>query len=144
MSERPPKAESICERFNAYAWHDSKLFAMHLLHGKEKRTGDLVLDLLLRPKGGREALQASKLIIKDCTILRINLDVEAKAVCSHDIGGAQCRVRSALMDELERRELRYESNPLAGFVHFHLELCPPAGDIHAIARDFEIKVSGDP
>ena len=132
---------SICERFNSQLWHDSKLLGLRLIHGGEKTTGDLVLDLMLRRRGGdHNQLQTAQLVIQDCTLLTIKLDVEAKAACSHDIAGATCQSRSEYMELLERTDLKYEKNPLVGLLHFNIELCPPGGGISAIGRDFEIKV----
>ena len=133
---------SICERFNRYPWHDSKFLTMHFVHEGDKSTGDLVLDLmLLEPKSGSASFQSAQLVLKDCTIIDIKLDVEAKAACGHDIAGAHCERHSAFMQQLERGELKHEANPFDGFVHFRLMLCPPSGEVHAIARDFEMRMS---
>ena len=135
-------SDVICRDFNHHLWHDSKLLEFRLVHGEDRSTGDLVVDLVLRGGAeGRDDLQPAELVIRECTLVDIKIDLEAKAACGHDIAGASCEERSEYMKSLERTELKHETNPFAGFVHFRIMLCPTGGEIQAIGRDFEINIS---
>jgi len=86
---------------------------------------------------GTDSLRDAKLVLKSCTILRMNLDLSWKHVVSDDISSAVCKADSDLKKEIER-QLTNENKPLQDYLHFAISLIPPAGEIHALARDFEL------
>ncbi len=137
--ENQHNQQSISERFNGFDWHDSKLYDLHLVLREGQRTCDLLMNVgVVTRKAGHQQLLPAQLVIRECTIVRFDLDLETKAVCGHDISDATCMLESDYIETLEQTQLRNENRPLAGFLHFAFVLCPPSGEIDVIARSFDL------
>jgi len=141
--DRPP--QDICRRFNSLHWHDSKLVGVHISYSADDRTDDVCfqIELLTNPQPGNYQWKSAKLKITECTIIKLDMDLDGKHVCSDDIAEAFCTAESPLKDQLEREQLKHEEKPLAGYLHFRISLIPPGGEIDLFAKDFELLMEPD-
>ena len=136
----------ISERFNSINWHDSKLIEMHINYIADHHCNDIHLKirLLINPNPGNYEWVNGTVILRNCTIVRMNLDLTAKLICSDDISMAFCERETLLKKQIEMDELRNEDTPLADYFHFHFSLVPPGGEIDVFAKDFDLKKEGSP
>lgn len=130
----------ICERFNSLHWHDSKLTNVQMLRNENSHTDDLHLSikLLVNAEPGNYVWNKVKIVIKECTILKLDLDLDGKRVCSDQIARAFCSTASSLKSQIEQEQLKAEVNPLLEYLHFSILLIPPGGEINIFAKDFEL------
>lgn len=137
--------EDICRRFNELHWHDSKLVGIHISRSGEDRTDELYfqIELLTNPQPGNYQWESAKLKFMECTIIKLDLDLDGKYECSDDIWEAYCTKESSLKDQIKREQLKNEENPLAEYLHFRISLIPPGGEINLFARDFELLVESE-
>jgi len=144
MSTESGSPEDICSRFNSVHWHDSKLVGVQISHTKEDLPDDVYfeIELLTNPQTTNHRRTKTRLIMKDCTIIKLDLDLAGKFVCAHDISTGFCTQESLLKRQIER-ELKYEQKPLAEYLHFTISLIPPGGEINLFARDFELLVESE-
>ncbi|HSA92231.1 MAG TPA: hypothetical protein VLE48_04415 [Terriglobales bacterium] len=140
----PKHCENVSSRFNDLDLHDSKLLGVHLVRDASERVDDVVLDIRLRPQQGESAWRDVQLRFRDCTILKMNLDLDGKRVCADDIATNLCSSDSPLREELERGQLKYEKEPLADYLLFQIQLIHPGGEIDLFARDFELQQTANP
>ena len=136
--------EDICSKFNSVRWHDSKLVCIQISHTKEDLPDDVYfeIELLTNPHPTSHQRTKARLIMKDCTIIKLDLDLAGKFVCAHDISEAFCTQDSPLKHQTDR-ELKYEEKPLAEYLHFTISLIPPGGEINLFAKDFELLVESE-
>jgi|SRR6185503_4921159 hypothetical protein len=129
--------ESIRGRFNEIGWHDSKLVTLAIVPAEASGDADILMDVILSEwdKGHN---RAARVVLRDCTILKIDFDIASKRACSDDISYARCEIDSPLKSTIAREQLGAERNPLAQYLHFTFVLCPPSGEMHAFARTFDI------
>lgn len=149
MPKRKDSLEDICKRFNAMAWHDSKLIGLHVSPSKGSEQ-EVCFDIRLRTKDRSEHWdwKDAKLTIKDCRIIKVDLDLLAKHLCANDIANAFCGRKSGFKEQIERElvnhfDLQHEANPLAEFLHFRILLIHPGGEINVLARDFELIIKSE-
>lgn len=143
MSRGHGLLDDTCKRFNRLPWHDSKLIGVKLLRSGDGLTDEvhLAIRLLSDPRPGHYRWQDVDLALKDCTIIKLDLDLSGKRLCADDISEAFCAVESELKTQIER-ELKYEQEPLAQFLHFRISMIPPGGSIDIFARHFELVEKG--
>ena len=143
--EANKEKHSVSERFNKIHWHDCKLIEVHIAYIADSHHNDIYLKirLLTNPEPGNYVWANASLIIKDCTIIRMNLDLTAKLTCSDDISAAFCERETVLKKQIERDALKYEDNPFTNYLHFHIGLIPPAGEIDMFARDFDLIIESN-
>jgi len=133
--------EAIRERFNRIRWHDSKLLTLCIVpSGGESLDGDVIMGVVLQPLESNAQARRAQLVLRNCTIVRINFDIASKRACSDDITSASCQIESSLKSQIEREQLRAERHPLASYLHFWFVLCPPSGEMHAFARTFDLEI----
>lgn len=135
------KQEEICARFNSFDLHDSKLFSVHVVRNEASDSDDVLLDINLHPLRGEQDGKGAQLRFKDCTIIKLDLDLDGKRVCSDDIMCNVASIESSLKQRIEKEQLPSESEPLAEYLHFHIGLIHPGGTIDVFARDFDLVVA---
>ncbi len=79
------KQEEICARFNSFDLHDSKLLSVHVVRNESGHSDDVLLDINLHPWRGELNGKGAQLRFNDCTIIKLDLDLDGKRVCSDDI-----------------------------------------------------------
>jgi hypothetical protein len=102
---------------------------------------DLVLGIsfpALPPVHWKEA----KVTLVNCTIIRMDVDLDFKRVCADSISSVSCKEHSELKTQIEKK-LKYETAPLEGFYHFSIHLIPYGGNIEIFAKDFEVDYKQD-
>lgn len=131
----------ICQRFNKINWHDSKLIEINIAYISDYHRYDIYLKikLLTNPMPGHYDWRDAILRIRDCTIIRMNVDLTAKLTCADDISVAYCEKETPLKKQIERVDLTHEENPLADYLHFHLGLIVPGGDVDIFAKNFDLE-----
>jgi hypothetical protein len=136
--------DAICAEFNRLHWHDSKLIAVSVVRSEDRQSDEvhIELDLIVVPTAGEQQWRRTRLVLQDCTIIKIELDLSTKRVCSDDISDARCYRSSVLKNEYEKSILSAEIEPLAQYLHFAISLIPPAGEINAFARSFLLTEPG--
>jgi hypothetical protein len=137
--------QKICDNFNKYDFHDSKLISFKLIR-KELGNGFIsedicfTLKLLERMQEGRTQLTNAKLILKDCRIIKMDIDLVGKRLCADDIANAKCEINSDLKSSLQSGYLKYEEGALNDYLHFNITLIPPGGTIDILAKKFELEL----
>jgi hypothetical protein len=142
--------EEICRRFNDLLWHDSELRGVRVNYsanaiGHENRY-EVILNVDLRSSkiaAVQEHLEPVEIKFWQARIFHSDLDLLGVAYCGGDISGARCEEKSDFMRQADETrianfDLPQDEEPLAGFKHFRISLCPPSGQINIIARDFEV------
>jgi len=97
-------------------------------------------------------MQKAELIFYDCKIIRMDLDLVGKRMCSDDIESNVCLLNSLLKKQIEEEYFTNvrgvvklsEKDVLAGYLHFSIHLVEPGGDIDIFAKDFELKKRPEP
>lgn len=134
--------EEICGKFNALNWHDSKLIGICLVRDESGTADTVRLDLRMidYTEPFRSRWKQATLLLKECTLLRLDIDLDGKRVCSDSIWSATCARDSSLKEEIERVQLRNEVKPLANYLHFEIRLIEPGGRVDAFAKSFELEI----
>ena len=135
------KQEEICARFNSFDLHDSKLLSVHIVRDESDDSDHVQLETKLKPLRGEQPWKGAQLRFKDCTIIKLDLDLDGKRVCSDDIACNLASIDSSLKQRIEKEQLPYETEPLADYVHFHIVMTHPGGTIDVFARDFDLIVA---
>jgi len=143
-------SEDICRKFNSIDLHDSELISFALLEresGDIGKAGDLSFRLKLLTDPKKHHFKRAELILRDCRITKINIDLVEKGYCSGAILANSCSADSELKRQIHRayvsREVmlaRYEDDPLVEYVHFNITLVPGGGEIDILAKDFKLEV----
>ena len=130
----------ICERFNDLHWHDSELIGVQVQRNENNNTDDVHLNirLLANAQLGNYVWKKARMVIKECTILKLDLDLDGKRVCSDQIALATCAAESTLKAQIEQKQLKSEVRPLSEYLHFRILFIPPGGEINIFAKDFEL------
>jgi hypothetical protein len=145
MFDKTESSEDICGRFNSMHWHDSKLTGFHLKLRDDDQIFEVGLDLRLltdiRP--GNYQWENQRLEIKECRLIKLDLDLLGMQLCGGDIASATCEKDSAMKRKVERDELPNFSlpqgeDPLAGILHFRILLIHPGGEINLFAKGFNV------
>jgi len=135
-----PAADTVCGRFNELELHDSRFLGMTIVKREEPPGHDISIDLaVLRGSYPQFSWEPAQLVFTDSTYVRLDFDLDGKSNCGDAISTSKCVERSELRDALEKGPMRYEQNPLAGYVHFSIFLIPPGGELHVFASDFMLK-----
>lgn len=134
------RSEAVRARFNALDLHDSRLVGLRLERRAENSLDDLHLSLaLLTGQHPDWSFRDAQLILLDCTYLRVDFDLGFKNVAGDAISSAECVGTSALRAQLEHGVMAHEPDALQDYWEFVVYLCPPAGRLHAFARDFRLE-----
>jgi len=129
----------ICNEFNRFDYHDSKLLTFQLL--RRGTTHEFVEDFCFDIELSMDAnnnYEKAKLILKDCRIILLDLDLVGKQECSDHIASAICQDSSELKTNLINKYFQYEQNALTGYLHFQIILIPPGGSADVFAKNFEL------
>lgn len=131
--------KNICKRFSSIKWHDSKLISLQLLPGGDNLHDELWLNvrLLTNTKESPYKYTSAKLILRNCTFIKLDIDLTFKNMCGGDISGAYCEHESPLRKEIEKRQIKNEM-PLDQYLLFNITLIPPGGEIKVFAKNFEL------
>lgn len=137
----PKTLETISNRFNSLNLHDSELLNIQILRSKDGLTNDVCFEikLLTNPQHGNYKWENAKLIMKDCTVIKIDLDLDGKRACADAIAGASCEIASDLKGYVDKEGLYREKKPLSGYLHFTIGLIHPGGEINVFAKNFELE-----
>jgi len=138
VTSKEESLDDICKRFNDLKWHDSKLIGYSVLPSKDGSTHDVhfQMEWLTDYKEGIPSWAEGKLTIRDCTVIKADLDLDGKHVCDDSIANALCVKESDLKREIEHEQLKHEQKPLAEYLHFRILLIAPGGEINLFAKGF--------
>lgn len=145
MFEQRVSLEDICTRFNTVRWHDSKLIGLRISPTEDGLSHNVCFDIRLLTNSQPSAYEGNdeKLIMKDCRIIKLDLDLLGKQLCGGDIASAFCEKESPLKQSIEDEQLTHfdlpqEESLLAEYLHFRILLIHPGGEINVFARNFEL------
>jgi hypothetical protein len=124
--------DQTLQRFNAIRWHDSKLLGLSVLRAGTE--DDVKLSLLLLGEGG--SLSPAELVFRGSTYIKLEVDLEGKRACADDISDAQCLASSDWLQALSQQN---PHDNFQGYLHFEIELIPPGGAIHILAKGFALE-----
>lgn len=122
---------TITQRFNAVRWHDSKLLAMCICREGQEELVKLSLQLLENDR----TLKAYELKFRNSTYVKMELDLDGKNQCSDDISDAECMSDSEWLRALSTE---HPYDHFDGYLHFRIDLIPPGGVLHVLAKDFSL------
>lgn len=128
--------EGKASAFTKLPWHDAKLLELRIAR-------DSVLDqdnlaCVVEFMAAHNSWHRAVVTLSDCTIAKIDLDLDGKRVCADSIFSATCERESALKRSLEAGQLRGERHPLSDYYHFHILLVAPGGELSVFAKDFDV------
>lgn len=147
MSQKDMSLEEVCKEFNSLSWHDSKLIAFRVFLEEDGMTHNVEFDmnLILKVLPNKVERKNGRLILKDCRIIKIDLDLLGKYYCGGDIAYAISERNSDLKrkietEQLSKFDLPQEDHPLEDYLHFRISLIHPGGEVHAFAKNFELEI----
>ena len=129
--------------FENLPWHDSRLLDVRLMRKKRTKADDdleCTIDFLVR----RGEYRRATVTFVNCTIIKMDIDLDSKKICGDSISSATCDFDSHLRDQLEKTRLRDERHPLDGYRHYRISLIPPSGDVNVFAERFDIAWTESP
>jgi hypothetical protein len=118
--------------FNRIRWHDAKItsFAVNRVSDVDNIEANVILtNGPIRGEG--------VIVFENCVYFESKLYLSAKMICSDDISGASCFLKS---DWIERLSLENPYDGFAGFYHFQITFIPPGGVMNILASSFSINV----
>ena len=130
--------EEIIKRFSSYWWHDSRIINIQLTRRTDgdKEFEDIACDFELLFHATPEIVEykRTKLIFKDCFLLKSYIYLVDKRYCSDMIEDAIC------MDESELKSLAISElgKNASEYLYFKIDFVAPGGEIELLAKDFEI------
>lgn len=138
--------KEICERFNKYNFHDSKILSFKLsreLFNKEE-IDNFYVDIKIL--NNIKQYETSTLKFTNCKYLIMDLDVLNKRHCSDDILTTSASMIidiDKLWQEYQKRgpiNLNREdfNNDYINVINFKILFCHPAGQIEIYANNFEL------
>lgn len=90
--------------------------------------------------GLKRPLSLVNVVLVDVAYLEISIDLDAKRQLADTISSGYCVKESAFRKQVESKLPRTPGAGLEGYLQFHLTLLPPAGQIDAFARDFNVEL----
>ena len=117
-------------------WHDAKMLELRLFRDSIFDQDNLACSVEFEISRG--SWRRAVVLIQDCTIVKIDLDLDGKKVCSDSIFKATCEIKSSFRRSREVGQLKNESNPLDDYYHFNIVLVSPGGELSIIAKGFEV------
>ena len=120
------------DTFNKLPWHDARLLRIVI---EANSHGGHNIFFEVEFVAGQAA---SILTLVDCTIVQMDLDLDAKTVCGDSIWSAVCNRDTPLKRTLTDGRLASESNPLKDYLHFRITFIPTGGEINAFAKGYEL------
>jgi hypothetical protein len=131
-----------CEKFNtAWAWHDSKLERTEIVSGIDDAHPSVCFEI--RSVSSKSPDRKIKIFLKDCRLLRSEMDFFGIQLCGGDIANVYCDIESAFKKQVEEDiltnfDLPQAESPLADYCHFRVLLIHPGGKIDVFAKSFEL------
>ncbi|WP_260703473.1 hypothetical protein [Edaphobacter flagellatus] len=127
--------EKVSE-FTNLPWHDAKLLELRVFRDSALNQDNLscTIDFEMARNSWRRAV----VLFQNCTIAKIDLDLDGKRVCADSIFEATCELESALKKSLEAGQLKNERQPLNDYYHFRILLVSPGGELNVFAKDFDV------
>ncbi len=122
--------------FTNLPWHDAKLLELRVFRDNPLYQDNLACTIEFET--GRNSWRRAVVLFRDCTIAKIDLDLDGKRVCADSIFSATCEFESALKKSLEAGQLKNERSPLSDYYHFRILLVHPGGELNVFAKDFDI------
>ncbi|WP_263368210.1 hypothetical protein [Edaphobacter bradus] len=122
--------------FAKLPWHDSKLLELRVF--RDNIPDQENLECSIEFTKSHNSWRRAVVLFRNCTIAKIDLDLDGKKVCADSIFYATCEIESALKKSLEAGQLKNERNPLSDYYHFRILLVHPGGELNIFAKDFEI------
>lgn len=137
--------DRVCDAFSQLHWHDSRLSNLNLLKITEAKSYELQLDIdFIEVVAGRPYERNRRIItFKECRLIQLDLDLLGLLFCGGDISNAWCH-KDAIGFEKDKRnkieqfDFPQKHNPLDLCVGFQIQMVHPGGEIHVIARSFEL------
>ena len=122
--------------FTKLPWHDAKLLELRIARDSELDQDNLacIVEFMAAHNSWRRAV----VTLRNCTIVKVDLDLDGKRICADSIFSATCERDPALKTSLEAGQLRGERHPLADYYHFHILLVSPGGELSVFAKDFDV------
>lgn len=127
------------ERVSEFAklpWHDAKLLAVRVFRDEVANQDNLSCTIDFETI--RNSWHRALVLFQNCTLAKINIDLDGKKICADSISRATCEIDSSLKKSLEEEQLKSERSPLLDYYHFHIALVPPGGELNVFAKDFDI------
>jgi hypothetical protein len=122
--------------FAKLPWHDAKMLEVRLFRDNVLDQDNLACSIEFEMS--RSSWRRAVVSFRNCTIAKIDLDLDGKKVCADSISYATCGIESALKKSLEAGQLKNERSPLSDYYHFHITLVPPGGELNIFAKDFDV------
>jgi hypothetical protein len=134
------ETNATCDIFNSLNWHDSRLIGFSLFPSADGKSHELYFDIDFISIDDAKSIVwiHKKLILLDCTIAKIDLDLEGKKICSDSIAVAFCYKNSSYKHKIETEQLKGEENPLENYYHFCIQLINPGGVFNVFAKNYEM------
>lgn len=122
--------------FTNLPWHDAKLLEVRVF--RDSALNQENLSCTIDFEAARNSWRRAVVLFRDCTIAKIDLDLDGKRVCADSIFDAKCEIESSLKKSLEAEQLKNERNPLRDYYHFRILLVSPGGELNVLAKDFDV------
>lgn len=122
--------------FTNQPWHDAKLLELRVFRDSVLNQDNLACTIEFETS--RNFWRRAVVSFRNCTIAKIDLDLDGKRVCADSIFSATCELESALKKSLEAEQLKNERSPLSDYYHFRILLVSPGGELNVFAKDFDI------
>ena len=129
------RKETISE-FAKLPWHDAKLLEVRVF--RDKITDQDNLSCAIDFETVRNSWRRAIVLFRNCTLVKMDIDLDGKKVCADSISRATCEINSPLKKSLEEEQLKSERNPLLDYYHFYIGLVPPGGGLNIFAKDFDV------
>lgn len=125
--------------FTNLPWHDAKLLEVRMFRDSADQDNvSCTIDFEM----ARNSLRRAVVLFRNCTIAKIDLDLDGKRVCADSIFDATCELESAFKNSLEADQLKNERKPLNDYYHFRILLVSPGGELDVFAKDFDLTWAG--
>ncbi|SRR5581483_720040 len=121
--------------FTNLPWHDAKLLEVRVFRDSVDQDN---LSCTINFETARNSWRRAVVLFRNCTITKIDLDLDGKRVCADSIFDAACELESALKKSLEVGQLKNERKPLNDYYHFRISLVSPGGEVNVFAKDFDL------
>lgn len=102
------------------------------------------MELRNSSEDGKALWRSSRLTVKECRVVQMEVDLLGIHLCGGDIANARCEIDSKLKKEVanlnfENFDLPEESNPFEATYHYHVSMIHPGGELNLFARSHELE-----
>jgi hypothetical protein len=128
----------VAVRFNQLNLSDCLLLYVHVDPAEPYDEVSLGLSLISGPHADQWKPAVLRFI--GCAAVRMHMDMWAKSVCAHNIGGSEAESVAGDASELltSLNDFRERDQPVASLVTFRIDLVSPSGELAIVARDFAL------